>query len=46
MHLKNFSLLEKSGFRTSLSPANDLLPSTLLLESDTEKLALTLNAKK
>lgn len=46
MHLKNFSLLERPGLGMSLSPAYDLLPSTLVLPSDTEELALTLNGKK
>lgn len=46
MHLKNFSLLEKEGQGMFLSPAYDLVPSALLMESDTEELALTLNGKK
>ncbi|MCO5260329.1 MAG: HipA domain-containing protein [Crocinitomicaceae bacterium] len=46
MHLKNFSLLEKENQDFSLSPAYDLLPTALVNESDTEELALTLNAKK
>lgn len=45
MYLKNFSLLEnESGM--SLSPAYDLVPTILVNPSDTEELALTLNAKK
>jgi serine/threonine-protein kinase HipA len=46
MHLKNFSLLEKEGQGMSLSPAYDLVPTALVNPSDTEELALTLNAKK
>jgi len=46
MHLKNFSLLEKEGSGMSLSPAYDLVPTVLVNPSDTEELALTLNAKK
>jgi serine/threonine-protein kinase HipA len=46
MHLKNFSLLEKESLGMSLCPAYDLLPTVLLLPSDTEELALHLNGKK
>lgn len=46
MHLKNFSLLEKEGQGFSLCPAYDLVPTALVNPSDTEELALTLNAKK
>lgn len=46
MHLKNFSLLQKNGVEMSLSPAYDLLSTTLANPADTEELALTLNAKK
>jgi serine/threonine-protein kinase HipA len=46
MHLKNFSLLEKEGVGMVLSPAYDLVPTVLVNPSDTEELALTLNAKK
>jgi serine/threonine-protein kinase HipA len=46
MHLKNFSLLEKEGLGMSLSPAYDLVPTSLVLPTDTEELALTLNGKK
>ncbi len=46
MHLKNFSLLEKEGQGLSLCPAYDLVPTALVNPSDTEELALTLNAKK
>lgn len=46
MHLKNFSLLEKSGLGMVLSPAYDLVPTALVNEGDTEELALTLNGRK
>ena len=46
MHLKNFSLLYRPGGEINLSPAYDLLPTTLLLPSDLEETALTLNGKK
>lgn len=46
MHLKNFSLLEKEGQGLNLCPAYDLVPTALVNETDTEELALTLNAKK
>lgn len=47
MHLKNFSLLENPGLNGfTLSPAYDLLSTTLVNPADTEELALTLNGKK
>ena len=48
MHLKNFSLVEdKPGSRIfGLSPAYDLLPVNILMPSDTEQMALTVNGKK
>ena len=46
MHLKNFSLLYGRDGRIRLSPAYDLLPTQVLLPSDTEEAALTLNGKK
>ncbi|MBX2978095.1 MAG: HipA domain-containing protein [Flavobacteriales bacterium] len=45
MHLKNFSLLKDSEGYYNLSPAYDLVPSTLLI-NETEELALTLNGRK
>jgi serine/threonine-protein kinase HipA len=45
MHLKNFSLLKDAEGHYNLSPAYDLVPSTLLI-NDTEELALTLNGRK
>jgi serine/threonine-protein kinase HipA len=47
MHLKNFSLIdipEKEG--VNLAPAYDLLSTALVMPSDDEELALTLNGKK
>jgi serine/threonine-protein kinase HipA len=47
MHLKNFSLIdipEKEGM--NLAPAYDLLSTALVMPSDDEDLALTLNGKK
>ena len=46
MHLKNVSLLYRLGGEIHLSPAYDLLPTSLLLPEDTEETALTLNGKK
>ncbi|MES2734025.1 MAG: HipA domain-containing protein [Bacteroidota bacterium] len=45
MHLKNFSLLTRKNI-TSLTPAYDLLNSTIVLARPTEELALPLNGKK
>jgi serine/threonine-protein kinase HipA len=45
MHLKNFSLLVTDGVVT-LSPAYDLLNTTLVLENATEESALPLRGKK
>jgi serine/threonine-protein kinase HipA len=44
MHLKNFSVI-KRGVKVELSPAYDLLNSTIILNSE-EELALPLNGKK
>lgn len=48
MHLKNFSLIEEKENSNSyvLSDAYDLLPVQILLTSDIEDTALTLNGKK
>lgn len=46
MHLKNFSLYNRSRLGYALTPAYDLLSTTLVLPEDTEELALTLNGKK
>ena len=46
MHLKNFSLYAPIQGNPQLAPAYDLLNTLLVLPSDTEELALTLNAKK
>lgn len=48
MHLKNFSLIESqpASRSFSLSQAYDMLPVNVILPSDKEQLALTLNDKK
>jgi serine/threonine-protein kinase HipA len=46
MHLKNFSLIRQPGIGPILSPAYDLVATTLVNPSDDEDLALTLNGKK
>lgn len=46
MHLKNFSLLEQPGLGMVLSPAYDLVNTTLVHPADEEEMALTLNGRK
>ena len=46
MHLKNFSLLEQQGLGMTLSPAYDLVNTTLVNPADEEEMALTLNGRK
>ncbi len=46
MHLKNFSLLEQQGLGMTLSPAYDLVNTTLVNPADLEELALNLNGRK
>lgn len=46
MHLKNFSLYNPDGGGYTLTPAYDMLATTLVMPEDTEELALTLNGKK
>jgi serine/threonine-protein kinase HipA len=46
MHLKNFSLIKNEANENVLSPAYDLLSTTLLLPEDKEEMALTVNGKK
>lgn len=46
MHLKNFSLINQPGIGYSLCPAYDMVASALVVEGDTEELALNLNGKK
>lgn len=46
MHLKNFSLYDTLGGQYTLTPAYDLLSTTLVMPEDTEELALTLHGKK
>lgn len=45
MHLKNFSIIRKNDV-ISLSPAYDLLNTTIVLPHSEEELALSLNGKK
>ena len=45
MHLKNFSLITKDN-KTSISPAYDLLNSTIAQKNTKEEMALPLNGKK
>jgi serine/threonine-protein kinase HipA len=44
MHLKNFSLISRGG-KIELSPAYDLLNTTIALPNSTEEIALTLSGK-
>lgn len=46
MHLKNFSLIDSPKMGYVLSPAYDMVASSLVVEGDEEELALTLNGKK
>jgi serine/threonine-protein kinase HipA len=46
MHLKNFSLFNRPGIGYILTPAYDMLATTLVNPEDKEELALTLNGKK
>ena len=46
MHLKNFSLYSRERGAFMLTPAYDMLSTTLVMPEDTEELALTLNGKK
>ncbi len=45
MHLKNYSILVKNG-KIELSPAYDLLNSSIVLKDEIEEIALTLKGKK
>lgn len=46
MHLKNFSLIRKPNLGPILSPAYDMVSTTLVNPADDEDLALTINGKK
>jgi serine/threonine-protein kinase HipA len=46
MHLKNFSLLEQPGLGMTLSPAYDLVNTTLVNPADEEEMALNINGRK
>lgn len=45
MHLKNYSVIVQSG-KVELSPAYDLLNSTIVLQGDVEEIALPVKGKK
>lgn len=45
MHLKNFSLITKSG-KTTLAPVYDFLNSSIAIKNPIEEIALTLKGKK
>jgi serine/threonine-protein kinase HipA len=45
MHLKNYSIIVRNG-KIELSPAYDLLNSTIVLTGDIEEIALSLKGKK
>ena len=46
MHLKNFSLINKTGTGYVLAPAYDMVATTLVVKGDKEELALHLNGRK
>lgn len=46
MHLKNFSLINQPGLGYILSPAYDMVATSLVVKGDKEELALHLNGKK
>lgn len=46
MHLKNFSMLEKTDGEFSLSPAYDLVSTMLVIKNESEQMSLTLNGRK
>jgi serine/threonine-protein kinase HipA len=46
MHLKNFSMLEKTEGQFSLSPAYDLVSTMLVIKNESEQMSLTLNGRK
>jgi len=46
MHLKNFSLIDEPGNGPTLSPAYDMVATTLVNPADDEDMALTINGKK
>ena len=46
MHLKNFSMLENEDGAFSLSPAYDLVSTTLVIKNEPEQMSLTINGRK
>lgn len=45
MHLKNYSVIIRNG-KTELSPAYDLLNTTIVLKGEIEEIALSINGRK
>ncbi len=46
MHLKNFSMLEYENGTFCLSPAYDLVSTSLVIKNETEQMALSINGRK
>lgn len=46
MHLKNFSMLEREDGTFTLSPAYDLISTTLVIKNESEQMSLTINGKR
>lgn len=46
MHLKNFTMLETKDGQFILSPAYDLVSTSLVIQNETDQMALTLNGKR
>ena len=46
MHLKNFSMYSQRNGEYELTPAYDMLSTSIVMPEDTEELALALNGKK
>lgn len=46
MHLKNFSMMEKTDGAFCLSPAYDLVSTHLVVKNESEQMSLNLNGKK
>lgn len=46
MHLKNFSMLEYENGAFCLSPAYDLVSTSLVIKNETEQMALSVNGRK
>lgn len=46
MHLKNFSMIENPNSNFNLSPAYDLVCTSLVIKNENEQMALTINGRK